>query len=129
VVTAALPGDHEVAQAGRDPHARWLVAALIRARKDAQIEAELAYEAWEAISSPVRLSAYRDAQGRAEALAHDLEDLVTACAPADVPEALKPPDSPGTGGTFRDTLVRWLTTAMRSYGETFVDLPTDPTMF
>jgi len=56
--------------------ATWLVEAVADSRKQAQLLAEMAYDAWIDDPSGARYVEYRAAQDRADALTDDLAQLV-----------------------------------------------------
>lgn len=59
----------------------WLIEAVADSRKQAQLLADLAYEAWDSEPSTERYGSYRAAQDRADALAADLAQLVRVLRP------------------------------------------------
>jgi hypothetical protein len=70
-----------VAERGPTASTEWLIEALADARKQAQLLADLAYEAWSSEPSPVLHGAYRAAQDQADAVADDLAELLRVLRP------------------------------------------------
>jgi hypothetical protein len=78
LITSAVTARQSRKSPAPAPANPWLLEALRDSRKQAQLLADIAYEAWSTAPSAARYAAYRRAQDGADALTNDLAELVRA---------------------------------------------------